>query len=81
MLSLQIAMSDADLEAIHEAIRAVPHEDRVRLVERAKAELLDDGREASGDPSAIIGMMADEPEVMDRVCELAMRARSKPLTP
>lgn len=55
MLSLHIALSDADLGAIHEAILALPHEDRVRLVERAKAKLVEGGPTPSGGPSALIG--------------------------
>ncbi len=61
---------------ILEAIRALPREDRVRLVEQAMHELAD-GAVPTGNPKAIIGMMADEPEVMDQVCEMAMQARGK----
>ena len=62
--------------AILEAIRALPREDRVRLVEQLRRDLAGDLRPA-GDPTAIVGMMADEPELMDRVCELAMQARKQ----
>jgi hypothetical protein len=57
---------------ILEAIRALPREARVRLVSRALADV---ASEPTGDPRALIGMMADEPDVMDRVCELAMQLR------
>jgi hypothetical protein len=62
--------------AILEAIRALPREERVRLVEQLRRDLADDVRLA-GNPRAIMGMMADEPELMDRVCELAMQARKQ----
>ena len=58
------------------AIRALPRPERRRLVEQLKQELADDEPIPSGNPRAIIGMMADEPELMDQVCELAMRARA-----
>ncbi len=63
--------------AILEAIRALPRAERLRLVEKVIHELAEDGAEPAGDPRAIIGMMADEPEVMDQVCEAAMQARGK----
>ena len=47
----------------------------MRLVQRAMEELSEAAPEPSGDPRAIIGMMADEPDVMDRACELAMQFR------
>jgi hypothetical protein len=62
--------------AILEAIRALPRKERVRLVEQLRRDLENDVRPA-GDPRAIMGMMADEPELMDRVCELAMQARNQ----
>jgi hypothetical protein len=62
---------------ILEAIRALPREDRVRLVQRAMAELALGDAEPFGDPAAIIGMMADEPDVMDRVCDAVMQARGR----
>jgi hypothetical protein len=68
-------MVSNEANAILEAIRALPREDRVRVVEAAIRELADDRSAPEGDPRAIIGMMADEPDVMDRVCELVMQAR------
>ncbi|MFW5920985.1 MAG: hypothetical protein ACOCUS_04040 [Polyangiales bacterium] len=63
--------------SILDAIRALPRADRLRLVERVLHELAEDESARPGDPHAIIGMMADEPEVMDRACELAMRNRNE----
>jgi len=59
------------------AIRSLPRAEQLRLVARVIHELADDGPRPQGDPHALIGMMADEPELMDQVCELAMQARSK----
>jgi hypothetical protein len=60
---------------ILEAIRALPRAERLRLVERVIHELAESSAEPAADPRAIVGMMADEPEVMDRAYELAMQAR------
>ncbi len=66
----------SDSAAILEAIRALPREDRVRLVEQAMHELAD-GAVPAGDPKAIIGLFADEPELIEEVCRAAMEARER----
>ncbi|MEQ9323433.1 MAG: hypothetical protein RIF41_29990 [Polyangiaceae bacterium] len=66
-----------DSSTILEALRALPREERMRLLDLAARELAeDDDVEPAGDPNALLGMMADEPELMDRMCEAAMQARS-----
>ncbi len=62
-----------DIEMIYQAIRGLPSKDRLRLVERVVRDVV----EASSpvEPASIIGMAADEPELMDEVNDLAMRAR------
>ncbi len=65
-----------DSSTILEALRALPREERMRLLDLAARELAEDDVEPSGDPNALLGMMADEPELMDRVCKAAMQARS-----
>ncbi len=62
---------------ILEAIRSLPRADRLRLVEQVIHELAESGEQPAADPRAIVGMMTDEPDVMDRACELAMEARKK----
>jgi hypothetical protein len=65
-----------DIEQIYEAIRDLSPSDRLRLVERVVHDVAE--RELSGARAgSIMGMMADEPELMDQVCGLAMAAREK----
>lgn len=66
---------NTDHAAILEAIRALPRVERLRLVEQVIHDLTDSASEPTRDPRAIVGMMADEPDVMDLACELAMQAR------
>ncbi|MEO5730498.1 MAG: hypothetical protein ABIV93_26120 [Byssovorax sp.] len=48
-------------------INTLPPRERLRLVERVIHDLTDGGEveAAAGDPGAIIGLFADEPELMD----------------
>ncbi|MBK7585045.1 MAG: hypothetical protein IPI67_33250 [Myxococcales bacterium] len=63
-----------DIEQLYEAIRQLTPTDRLRLVER----VVHDVAEASAarcEPASIIGMMADEPGVMDEVARLVLAIR------
>ncbi len=64
------------IEEIYGAVRSLPLPDRLRLVER----VVHDAVEASGTESAqvrtgkdsMIGLFADEPDLIDEVCRMAM---------
>jgi hypothetical protein len=65
-----------NVEELYEAIRHLTPSERLRLVERVVHDVAEsDGVHA--EPRSIIGMMADEPDVMDEACKLAMAARAK----
>ena len=61
------------------AIKTLAPRERLRLVERVIHDLTDGGKAetAPGDPGAIIGLFADEPELMAEVSEAAMAARER----
>jgi hypothetical protein len=63
-----------DVDEIYEAIRRLTPNDRLRLVEKVVHDVAD-GERVRPDPAAIIGMMADEPDVMDEVDHLVTMAR------
>ena len=67
---------------ILEAIRALPREDRVRLVQQLKHDLADEGVGVlAADPRAIIGLFSDEAELIKEVCRGAMEARERDRRP
>ncbi|MEQ9323247.1 MAG: hypothetical protein RIF41_29050, partial [Polyangiaceae bacterium] len=56
-----------DASTILEALRALPREERMRLLDLAARELAEDDVEPAGDPNALLGMMAALPTlVLDR---------------
>ena len=62
------------------AIRRLPLDERRRLIERAVHDADEDTPEpppvgASPAPS-LLGLMADEPELVDRMCSLVYQART-----
>jgi len=59
---------------ILEAIRTLPRADRLRLVEQVIHELAEDN---VADGRAIIGLFADEPDLIEEVCRGAMEARER----
>ena len=67
------------IEDILEAIRSLSSEERDRLAERLRRELDEEARSAKGrlDPKAIIGLFADDPDLIDQVCESAMQSRER----
>ena len=56
------------------AIRALPRQDRLRLVEQLKQELTEEA-EAVSEGRSIIGLFSDEAELLDDVSRDAMAAR------
>lgn len=71
-----------DTEQIFQAIRTLPVQDRLRLVERVVHDLADTSTAeltATTPPSAssLLGLFADEPELVDDVCRMAMEARRR----
>lgn len=69
-----LAFPEMGVDEIYEAIRRLTPSDRRRLVERVVHDVAD-GELVGPDPAAIIGMMADEPDVMDEVGRLVTMAR------
>ena len=60
------------------AIRSLPLPERLRLVERVVHEAAEQSEGANGsERSAILGLFADEPGLMDEVCESAMQSRER----
>jgi len=64
------------IDEIHATIRELPPRERLRLVERILHDVIE-SFPSDAEPSSIIGMMADEPELMDEVCALAMAGRER----
>ncbi|MCK6537964.1 MAG: hypothetical protein L6Q84_33735 [Polyangiaceae bacterium] len=62
------------VEQLYEEILRLTPTDRLRLVERVVHDVVE-RRSGDAEPATIIGMMADEPEVMDEVTRLATTAR------
>ena len=67
------------IEDIMEAIRALSREERDRLAERLRSELDAEAssREGAPDSRAVIGLFADDPVLMDEVCEAEMQSRER----
>lgn len=67
------------IDDILEAIRSLTREERNRLAEQLRRELDEEAPSKAGaiDPGAIIGLFADEPELIDEVCESAMQSRER----
>ena len=64
---------------ILEAARSLSREERSTLSRQLGRELDEESpSQANGiDPAAIIGLFADEPALIDEVCESAMRSRER----
>jgi hypothetical protein len=62
-------------EAIYAAILALPVPERLKLVERVVHDVAEPESKATGaaDAARLVGMMADEPEVMDQARNLRAR--------
>lgn len=68
-----------DIEEIYSAVSSLPLPDRLRLVERVVHDAVEasttETRVAEGKRS-LIGLFAEEPELIDKVCRLAMEERT-----
>jgi hypothetical protein len=71
-------MSQPDLDQLLQAIRALPRPERSRLVETVARELAGEGRGGGAAlAKAIVGLFADDPDLIDEVCESAMKTRER----
>lgn len=71
-----------DTEQIFQAIQTLPVRERLRLVERVVHTLADSsGVEGElrqrAEASSLLGLFADEPELVDEVCGMALDARKR----
>ena len=71
-------MAQPNMDDLLAAIRRLPLEDRLRLIERVARDASEDTPKpvpAAASPS-LLGLMADEPDVVDEMCALVYQARS-----
>jgi hypothetical protein len=59
---------------LYEAIRALPVPERLKLVERVVHDVVETPA-PSGPQRSLLGLFADEPEVIDEICSQALRDR------
>jgi hypothetical protein len=75
--ALCVAISDID--QLLAKIRSLPLEERGRLIERAAHEAVADTPKASivaeSRVPRMLGLMADEPDLVDEICAMVYRAR------
>jgi hypothetical protein len=64
------------IEELIAAIRRLPLTERMRLIERVAHEASEDTPRPPG-VSSLIGLMADEPDVVDEMCANVYQARSR----
>jgi hypothetical protein len=65
------------VEDVYAAIRALPLREQLKLVERVVRDVAEAKATVPTSRSGLMGMMADEPEVMDQVLEHARRLRTR----
>lgn len=67
------------MDDILDAIRSLPKEERARLVDQLQQELADQSghTEEPIDSASIIGLFADEPDLIEAVCEAALQSRER----
>jgi hypothetical protein len=68
-------MTTARAEQLLEEIRSLHRSERLRLVERVVHELA--AEDAVAEERSILGLFANEPELMSEVCEAAMQGRER----
>jgi hypothetical protein len=75
----RVAISNVD--DILARIRSLPLEERLRLIERAAHEAAEDTPKPPNVVESrvpqILGLMADEPDLVDEICALAYQARTQ----
>jgi hypothetical protein len=71
----------SSIDQIYGAVRSLPVTDRLRLVERVVHDVIATPREPAGaDGDPLIGLFAQEPDLIDEVCRIALEDRmSRPL--
>lgn len=68
-------MGTARVEKLLEAIRELPRAERLRLVEHVVHDLAEEDR--AKPHVGPIGLFADEPELVESICDEAMSARER----
>jgi hypothetical protein len=69
-----------DTEQLFQAIRKLSVPERLRLVERVVHDLAEGTAAtppAATEPTSLMGLFADEPDMIDDVCTMAMAARRR----
>ena len=64
------------VDQIYNAVRSLPVTDRLRLVERVVHDVLEASQEQTAPGGTLIGLFADEPELIDEVCRMALEDRA-----
>ena len=70
-------MAAPTLDELLAAIRRLPLDERLQLIERATNEAAEDTPKPVGDArgSSLLGLMADEPDLVDQMCSIVYQAR------
>lgn len=68
-------MSSGHAHQLLQAIRRLPRGEQLRLVERIVHELAEE--QDASPPDAIVGLFADQPDLIEAVSEEAMQARAR----
>ena len=73
-------MASPKTDELLAAIRRLPLDERLRLIETASSQAAEDTPKPAsvsvGSAPSLLGLMADDPELVDRVCSIAYQARS-----
>jgi hypothetical protein len=71
----------ANVDELLARIRSLPLDERLRLIERAAHEAAEDTPKPSNVVESrvpsMLGLMADEPDLVDEICALAYQARAR----
>lgn len=74
-------VSASNVDDLLAKIRSLPLEERLRLIERAAHEAAEDTPKPSdvveSRVPSMLGLMADEPDLVDEICALAYQARTR----
>lgn len=67
----------SSIDQIYDAVRTLTVAERLRLVERVVHDVLEASKsQESPAGESLIGLFADEPELIDEVCRMAMEDRA-----
>jgi hypothetical protein len=66
-------MSTERAQQLLDAIRELPRRERLRIVESVVHDLAEEDRGQA--PDVVVGLFADQPDLIEDVCEAAMQAR------